>query len=275
MKSKIYTEESLIAEINAGTFTLSFSSLKKFSVSPRNFLKEKTKPYTPPTAAMIEGSAVDCLLLEGVEVFNQKFLVIEEEQRPEPDKTFGSKLNKEWKQALIDTAFKENKEVLTSDQFKSALELVESIQYNKEASRLLKMGTATQLPVNFNFAGYPFRGIIDLKGEDPDTGEKVIVDLKKISTGVSPGRVKNSSFYEMFPEQLALYKYALGPEYAGAKCFNICVDNSGEVLVVEYSPNTIYRALKHCADLVREFSRATLTDAWYDSHDFFNDRLYI
>ena len=42
---------------------LSYSSLKSFSISPKHYISYLTKERTPPTAALIQGSVFDILLL--------------------------------------------------------------------------------------------------------------------------------------------------------------------------------------------------------------------
>src|SRR3954468_17330714 len=55
---------SLLKRIQSKEETLSFSSLKAFASSPKNFIKYKLKPKTTPTDAVIEGSVCDALICD-------------------------------------------------------------------------------------------------------------------------------------------------------------------------------------------------------------------
>lgn len=66
-------KDKLIDKLQSGDFTLSYSSLSAFSVSPRNFIAYKLQEQKT-TAAMVMGEAVHCKVLEPDE-FSRRYYV--------------------------------------------------------------------------------------------------------------------------------------------------------------------------------------------------------
>jgi hypothetical protein len=66
-------KDALILKLQSGDFSLSYSSLSKFAVSPRAFIAYKLQEYKT-TNAMIMGEAVHCKILEPEEFKNRYFI---------------------------------------------------------------------------------------------------------------------------------------------------------------------------------------------------------
>ena len=117
---------------------LSYSGIKKLLKSPYHYLISQQKGYesTPDT---IFGDAVHTMLLEPDE-FYKKFIVIDKDERPEPDKTMASKANKEWKKELEEKAINEKKDVIDNIQFNILKAMVKTAK--KEFEKYIEFSTA-------------------------------------------------------------------------------------------------------------------------------------
>jgi len=63
----------LLKRIQSKEETLSFSSLKEFATSPKNFIKYKLKERKKPTDAVLEGSVCDALLCDHIKPEREEF----------------------------------------------------------------------------------------------------------------------------------------------------------------------------------------------------------
>ena len=84
-----------------GKTSFSYSAMSKLLVSPDEYLAYLSKEFkgTPETEL---GKAYHSLLLEP-DTFKESVFVWDENDRPEPNKTFASKANKEWKANLMES----------------------------------------------------------------------------------------------------------------------------------------------------------------------------
>lgn len=100
---------------------ISASLLKQYAKSPRKAQLSLTTEMKP-TEALILGSCFHEMMEN-----KQTFVVFNEDYRPEPTKTFASKLNKEWKQEF----FANNDLVITQSQYGELLDMVQSVKQSQ------------------------------------------------------------------------------------------------------------------------------------------------
>ena len=79
------------------------------------------------------GTAFHCLALEGADVFNETYSILDLSKRPETDKTMASKANKEWKESLEASG----KELLTVEDMLKITDMFTSCKMNKAISTIL------------------------------------------------------------------------------------------------------------------------------------------
>ena len=148
------------------------------------------------------GNACELALLDHGE-FVDKVEIFDADKRPEPEKTFGSKLNKEWKQDFYDKAQSENKYVINAkgDQSFETIEcILDSCYRDKTIQNVLK---------NIDYQSSIF-------WTDKDTGlnlktrpdvikssKNVIVDIKTTNDG-SPEKFTKSLTNFDYPIQAAM-----------------------------------------------------------------------
>lgn len=260
-KYKMKTKQELIQQIESGDFSLSFSALKNFAVSPDQYVRYKLQKKES-TPAMNFGSALHCAVLEP-EIFPDKYGWIDYEQKPNPTADFRNTENKNWKAEKEAELIASGKKIISIDDYKKLIEMQEALYRNKESSKLLMALTETEKPLEFKAFGFKWRGIMDGKSDET----KIILDLKKV-TDANPERQKFAYFYELYHAQLAIYRAAAGLD--DYRCFNIFIDDNMQVGVIEYSEATLQKGLKHLKYLCTEFRRCIFEEAWDESFDFYN-----
>lgn len=97
---------------------ISAGLLKQFVKSPMKAKLQMDQPMIQSEALTLGSCFHE--MMEG----NQTFTVFNQDEKPEPEKTFGSKLNKEWKEQI----YASNKLVISQDQHNNLLLMVESLK---------------------------------------------------------------------------------------------------------------------------------------------------
>lgn len=264
-------KNELIERLQAGAFTLSFSSLTHFAVSPRAFIKYKLQEKKT-TDAMQMGNVVHCLILEPDE-FSSRYAV-----GPEADLTtnkgkaiFSEFLNPfmpdgwEWtrkadllKQALQYSGI----EVITRAVYEEARMRANSVMNNRAARNILNQIGETELAVEYEINGFRFKGKID--GE----GASARIDLKNYPDATIRNVERDLIFGEY---KMQGYCYQ---EARGAKPYYVlAVDGDGEVSVHGLSPHIIAKGGDHLMFLTDHFRRAieesrVFPEVWDESQDF-------
>lgn len=95
---------------------ISSTSLKVYDQSPLHYkYKRDHREPVEPMGVLDFGSAIHTMVFEP-ELFASEILVMDLNDKPEPDKTFASKLNKEWKQNWIESSRALGKPLIDNDQ---------------------------------------------------------------------------------------------------------------------------------------------------------------
>jgi hypothetical protein len=136
---------------------VSYSSLKELLKSPLHFVEYMTKEKKEPTDAMNEGSLFDCLLFTPDD-FEDRFFVFDPDQRPDPDKTFGATVNREWKALQYEIAG--DKTVVSVEQMIQTEGMIEAIE-NSDAAEYFFGGCDYQVKVEGEIEGVPLLGYVD------------------------------------------------------------------------------------------------------------------
>ena len=110
------------------------SLLQKFLGSAAD-VKEAIESPDEPTAALIEGTVFHSL----IEKDFSKFAILNENERPEPDKNFGSKLNKEWKNTFYEVAKEQSKVVINLETYDNLEKMIFKLWESEIYKRLMKI----------------------------------------------------------------------------------------------------------------------------------------
>jgi hypothetical protein len=275
IEPKAEEKAAVIAKLQSGNFTLSFSSLEAFSRSPRAFIAYKVKERTT-TPAMILGEAVHCMLLEPDE-FNNRFFCA-----PKIDaSTVEGK--KAWKKIYLDfcggdeksipptktgkiEAIKEKCKVVvidakTKDDASKRARLLLS---NRASRHILDKVTETEVFISdFEIAGIKFTGKID------GLGSGIIADVKNMPDA-SLGKCTGAIWGRKLHWQAHIYDRAKG---YGNSCYILAVDGQGECSVHGFSESHLMSAGRQIEATLQKFKECiflshTEPEIWDSSQDF-------
>ena len=175
---------------------VSQSSLKCFIKSPleykHQFVDGHSSWTTTPNMAL--GSLVHCLLLEPLLV-EQQYFVYDESQRPEPDKTMASNLNKAWKAALEGGARESGTTIVSQDVYAKGDAMLQVVCNNENAVEYFFPNDdythvytdLTELPIFWknDCSELALKSKLDKLLIDPASGKAIVVDYKTTSASNS------------------------------------------------------------------------------------------
>ena len=159
------------------------TSLKKIKQSPLHFRDCKFKK----TDALDFGTAAHAFVLEP-DLFHSEYHIFDEDNRPEPEKTFASKLNKAWKEGI----YKDHANVISSEDYQKLIEMKKYLFSNFYAKYLLTKGVnelSHYIDV-FEDVGCKFR---------PDSlhvKKRIVVDYKTVADASLEGCMKYIANYD-------------------------------------------------------------------------------
>ena len=165
---------------------LSYSSIKEFAKSPRQFINYRNKPKET-TPALVYGQALHCMLLEPQE-FNNNFVVI-------PKLDMRTKDGKETYARL--EAESVGKTMIQADLHNELFSLTQYISSNPEFEVLMD-GAQTEVEERIDIHGLPFVTIKDIVKANG------VVDIKSVQSGQIDTLIKDFFNYQ-YHIQTAIY----------------------------------------------------------------------
>lgn len=240
---------------------LSFSSLKAFSQSPATFMEYKLEKREP-TDAMLFGSMLHCLVLEPQD-FDKRYLCLDDQDicnsiggaKPRATKQY-----KEWK--AITLAEAGDREVVQTNEYIAAKIIASNVLHNRASAKVLDMCWQHELPIEWEFKNFMFRGFIDGKGE------KAKFDLKTCPDA-EPKKFHRDIINNKYYLQGAMYTYAIGEN---VPYYIIAVDRVGGVSVHKLEDRLLEHGMKEYNDLLDRFNECILKDEFDRSYDFWSTR---
>lgn len=274
IEPKAEEKAQLIAELQSGDFTLSFSSISEFKKSPRAFIAYKVKE-SKDTPATLLGSAVHCLVLEYEKYAEKYFIAPDVDGSTKEGKDAWKKIYADFvcepgdkfkmKQSDIIAAVKESTgtTVLNAKIDKQAKFRARSVLKNKACRYVLDQITYTEKAVNWEFEGIKFRGFIDAGGPG------IIADLKNMPDATL-FKAQNTVYSRGLNLQAFGYDRSQG---GGNACHILAVDGNGETSVHCFSDRNLWSAEKQLQNLCYHFKRAILESmfdptVWDASQEF-------
>ncbi len=182
---------------------ISNSKLGWFKKSPAHFDYFQKNPQ-PETEAFVIGSASHCILFEP-EKFKSLYYVLDESQRPNPDKNFLDKENQKWRKDILE-AYK-HKSIVTLDDHKMISDMMEVIKKNSFAQELLD-GCVFEKEVYWTD---PITGLECKKKVDGEK-DKLRIDYKTAESADPDYWQKKAWSYEYF-RQAAFYDLDIQKEF--------------------------------------------------------------
>lgn len=276
--------DEIRGEIERRETTLSFSSIKAFSISPFHFVRYKIASRMKRdvgTPAQIFGDLFDCITTTPDET-DYRFVV-------EPNGGgFGShaaldiliefygitgipeKAKVDEKKAAVTTVRESSKKrIVTQKQMDLAQALKNRLYRNESAGRYMNRLTSTQVAVEFSAFGWNWKSKFD--GES----DTEVIDLKLMMQDASFETAQRNMRKLRYNWQGALY--TIGARQGRKKFYNICLDGSMGVSVIHISKHELLKAWYQIEETVADFERCIYEGLdnpgiWFSSYDFFAPR---
>lgn len=291
---------ALITKLQSGDYTLSFSSLSAFAISPAAFIAYKLQEYKT-TKAMLMGELVHCLVLEPDEVLNRYHIAPNVSGATAEGKNAWAKLYLHFLNNALDkggitkeaeTAIEaklagvtENKQgnlqapkiddiiadvkaicgttIIPHTANEEAKFRARKLLTNRACRHVINQLTYTEKKITFEFCGIKFRGVID------GGGNGIICDLKNM-----PDATIEKAQYAIWGRRLHWQAFGYNEAMNGGnECYILAVDGSGETSVHWFSERNLMaaeRQMKRYCQKFKECITESLFDisVWDMSQDF-------
>jgi hypothetical protein len=291
VEPKAEEKAAVIADISNGKYSLSFSALTAFAISPYAFIAYKVQESNQ-TPAMLMGEVVHCRLLEPDE-FDKRYRIapnvnastvegknawaeiFEEMTEIElPRNKAGNavipKISELIKQIKEHTA-KRNSEgkiivpgitVIPGKVAEEGDFRARRLLKNRASRWVIDQLTETEMPIEFELDGVKIRGRVDGKGSD------LIMDIKNVVNAEL-----HAASYAIKSRKLHWQAWAYSRATGIRKYYICCVDGRGEVSVHLVSDRMLDQAEIEVAEYVERFKDLAMEgmfdpSVWEQSQDF-------
>lgn len=190
-------------EYHADKERISASGLKIIAGQSLRHFKNRQEGGTDETDALIFGGAYHCFILERSE-FYRKYAILDEAERPEPEKNMASNKNKAWKSDLLDAAAGAGQTVITRADYETIKEMRNALYQNRDIAELL---TGGESEVSFHFDVGTLQG----KCRFDYVRGNVAIDLKT-TIDASPRAFGMDAYRRKYHIQAAFYSDVLTAE---------------------------------------------------------------
>jgi len=262
--------------------TLSYSSLKAFSKSPRNFIQYKLKPKTPQTESQIFGSLCDCFLTTPDE-FESKFVIVDSVPSSDNQKGFCNDifegkskedayannykvggLEKVWNQLEnYITAIQSGKMVCTTKMKDEAFKITENLKKSELIMQFVDSCNAFQVKHEWTYSGWKFKGFTDAEGI------RIIIDFKYTADS-DPEKFERDIIKFKYYMQAGMYSEADGslPEF-----YFVTYDKSLNFSIIKLDVSLLMYGIREYKYLVAKLEQCIKENRWSESFNFFDVQL--
>ena len=275
---------ALLKRIQSKEETLSFTSLKEFATSPKNFIKYKLKDRKKPTDAVLEGSVCDALLCDYIRPerfeFESKFSIVENAPITVNQEVFcnlvieGTSIDEAKKisnargtaeelfetyQSFID-ASKSGKQSVSKTLYDKCFAIVDSLKKSELVNSLLDSVIDVQVKQEWEFKGYKFKGYKDAEGNN------LLIDFKKMADA-NPDKVEREIIQRKIYLQMGMY----AESFEGIpEVYLIVFDATGNFSVIKIDYSLISYGKREYQYLVTKFDQCVKQNRWSESYNFFD-----
>lgn len=269
----------LMERLKNKTETLSYSSLKAFAKSPRNFIQYKLKQKSPKNESQIFGSLCDCFLTTP-DKFESDFVTIGTIPTSENQKGFCNDMfegmtkeeayARNYKTGGVDKvweavgsyveAYKSGKMVCTNKMVQDAKKIVENLKKSDLVMQFVDSCDSFQTPISWTYNGWKFKGFLDA------SGRSLIIDFK-YSKDADPEKFERDiTNYDYFM-QMGMYHEENGglPE-----CYFIVYDKSLNFSVQKLDYSFIAYGVRKYKYLVAKLEQCITENRFSESFNFFD-----
>jgi len=275
---------ALLKRIQSKEESLSFSSLKEFATSPKNFIKYKLKDRKKPTDAVLEGSVCDALLCDYIRPerfeFENKFSLVEKSPTTDNQIAFceyvingndydyakkmsntrgtGEELFKTYESFI--EAQKSGKQSVSQDLYNKCFAIVDGLKKSDLVNSLLDSVLDVQVKQEWEFKGYKFKGYKDAEGNN------LLIDFKKMADA-NPDKVEREIIQRKIYLQMGMY----AESFEGIpECYLIVFDATGNFSVIKIDYSLISYGKREYQYLVTKFDQCVKQNRWSESYNFFD-----
>lgn len=203
---------------------LSSSGLKQLMKTPKHYAAYLEQGEQEEKDYLTMGSALHCLILEPDE-FNKRHFVWLDTMKPEPDKNYQTKVNREARAAAKKIAQMKGQVLLEEEQLNELNRMKQSIQQNEKAMELLQ-GTQSEMSCYTDFQVNDT--MIKLKVRPDALHDKYYVSLKTCRDA-SPTAFTKAAYNLQYHVSEALYANVLN-----RPGFIIAIENTSPFLCAVY-----------------------------------------
>jgi len=270
---------NLIGRLQRKEETLSYSSLKEFGKSPRNFINYKLAPRKPQTESQVFGSVCDCLLTEP-EKFDLKYCVVDnvpttENQigfcndlisgsTPEQAKTNNNPRGDaqglaEYYKSYCET-IKSGKQSISTATKEQCIAIVENLNKSELVMQFIDSCDKFQNKKEWEYKGWKFKGFTDAEGR------MLIIDFK-YSKDANP---------EMFERDIIKYDYYMQmgmyaqEDESLPECYFIVYDKSMNFSVIKLDWSLLSYGIRKYQYLVTKLNQCIYENRFNESYNFFD-----
>ena len=244
---------------------LSFSSLKAFMKSPKDFIDYKFAERKS-TKSMDLGTLVHLLVLEPTK-FEERYAILPDDAPKKPSITqINAKKPSDdtlkaiayWNEFEVNN---KHKTIISKSDLLDAQSITNNIKFNNSASNILNKCNEYEIPLDFEYNNFRFKGYVDANGEN------IRADLK-IYASSEPRKFQRDAFANSLHVQASIYNIGLG----NVPYYLISADKSGGVSTHKISLELIEYGKKQLDNILEEFNRCILENKWHQSYDFYSQR---
>lgn len=247
--------------IESSDFYLSFSKLKKFRVSPLDFVQYLLNA-DKKTDSMNFGQIDHVLILEGEAVFNRQYIVLDLDTDLRTNESKDGKIGKIEYKEIEAAAQKEGKGIVKKKEIESAKHIRQMLMNDSKCRTLILDSEAEKVidyTLDYNGNKTRFKGRID------GVGEGFKFDLKNINNYQNKN-IRQHIINEGLHIQAAIYQMSNVGHFNDD--YYILAANENGVLPVLLKPSMIERGVRDLYKLLDKFELCMLEDRWLESNGF-------
>lgn len=255
---------------------LSFSRLKELAHSPLALSRYIEKAFEP-TAAMVEGSLLDCLLFTPQD-FDRLFFVMPEDAKKPTKAQLSAKNPSEdtIRQVAEWEALQEKigeRQVVKFEQYEKAQFLADSVRNSATVTfhGLLNPELFSfQVLVQFFYKGFMHKGVKDADGNNRN-GERTVWDLKKMGSRSGESLVASQIRHNKYDLQAAIYCHEFDEKNEPVNYYIIAVDDDGYVTPFRITRDAREKARVEWNKLIAAAHRINMEEDMSQGPEFWGD----
>lgn len=240
----------LIKRMRRKEEVLSHSSFNEFCKSPRHFIAYKLKEKKT-TDAMLFGSMVHVSILEPDRFDDTYFVAPKCDRRTKKGK-------EDWANAILEAG---NKDIVKSEDYETAKRIAEAVRRNDAAGYALNMVKRFETPIEWEYGGWRWRGIIDGDGEE----NGMLLDLKVLADA-APRKAENYVKYEGAGRQAVHYLTGKGKPL---DYYILVVDRGCNISLLKLGKGLLNQLSREVDFYLQQLQKCIFLNSWNSSYDFY------